>query len=108
MTNSRLNRVDLDTPTRRPGKPTSRDVLRHAAAKYGYELSGLTDETMDYFWRAADKRNVQVLYARGGGRVISVWLNAELASIGSGRTQAIRALAGDKVISDLFPKGRAS
>lgn len=98
--------VDLDQPSRRRGKSTSRDVVRHAATKYGYELTDLTDERLDYFWRESDQRNIEVLYARGGGRVISVWLNATLANIGQGRSQAINALAGDKVISDLFPKSR--
>jgi hypothetical protein len=98
--------VNLDAPQRRRGRPTSRDVVRHSATKYAYECTDLSDETADYFWRASDQRFVKVLHARGGGRVISVWLGSQLADIGHGRTQAIRALAGEKVISDLFPKTR--
>lgn len=98
--------VNLDLPPRRRGKSTSRDVIRHAATKYGYELTDLTDEKCDYFWRASDQGSIQVLYARGGGRVISVWVGVDLANIGKGRTQAINALAGNKVVSDLFPRSR--
>lgn len=99
-----MNDVDLDAAARRRRRSTSRDVVRHAATKCGYTLTDLSDDTVDYFWRASDERSVQVLYARGGGRVISVWLGTVLANIGNGRGQAIRALAGEKVISDLFPK----
>lgn len=108
MTRDRKGLADLDAKPRRRGKSTSRDVVRHSAAKYGYELSDLTDETVDYFWRTSDKQSVQVLYARGGGRVISVWVGGHLANIGKGRTQAIKALAGDKVISDLTPRAESS
>lgn len=98
--------IDLDKPARRRGKPTSRDVVQHAATKYGFELTDLSDEKYDHFWRESDKSNVEVLYARGGGRVISVWLDGVLANIGYGRGQAINALGGDKVVSDLRPKTR--
>lgn len=78
----------------------SRNVVRHTANHYGYELSdGLSQGYDDIFWHAGEKRTVAISYSRGGRYVMSVTVNGRLADIGTGRTQAIRALAGEKVIS---------
>lgn len=90
--------VDLDAPPRRRGRPNSRDVVRYTATEYGYTLGELSDDTWDFFVREADQSLIQVRYASGGGRVISVWVGNDRADIGSGRTQAVRALVGQKVI----------
>lgn len=85
------------TPRRR-GRRTSRDVIRYTATTYGYTLGELSDDTWDFFVRDEDPVLIQVQYASGGGRIISVWVGKDRADIGSGRTQAVRALAGQKVI----------
>lgn len=90
--------VDLDAPPRHRGRRNSRDVIRYTATEYGYTLGESSDDTWDFFVREADQSLIQVRYASGGGRIISVWIGNERANIGSGRTQAVRALAGQKVI----------
>ncbi|WP_061005291.1 hypothetical protein [Mycolicibacterium mucogenicum] len=90
--------VDLDAPPRRRGRRNSRDIIRYTATEYGYTLGESSDDTWDFFVREADQSLIQVRYASGGGRIISVWIGNERANIGSGRTQAVRALAGQKVI----------
>lgn len=90
--------VDLDAAPRRRGRPTSRDVVRHTATTCGYTLGESSDDTWDIFVRDDDPTLIQVQYASGGGRIRSVWVGNQRADIGSGRTQAVRALAGQKVI----------
>ncbi|MFN6548409.1 hypothetical protein [Mycolicibacterium nivoides] len=67
-----------------------RDQVRQHAQGNGYELS--TPYGLDTFTRS-DGRKVEIDYARGGVRIMGIWVNNELQR-GATRKDALAALPG--------------
>lgn len=67
-----------------------RDQVRQHAQENGYQLS--TPYGLDTFTRS-DGRKVEIDYARGGVRIMGIWVNNELER-GATRRDALEALRG--------------
>lgn len=65
-----------------------RDEIRRFAAENGYDLT--TPYQLDTFTRG--ERKVEVDYARGGKRVLGVWVDNCLAAGGASKALALAAL----------------